>query len=129
MKHEHKHGNEHDEVHGHEHGHDHGHPHEHTHDRDHGHEHPHSHENGQGHHHEHAHGHEQGHGHSHKTHFHDPQHAAEYDKRSSMGGIRGDLTTKLIEMLALNGDELVLDLATGTGRVARPIAKRLKSGR
>jgi ubiquinone/menaquinone biosynthesis C-methylase UbiE len=46
-----------------------------------------------------------------------------------MGGIRGDLTAKLIEMLALNGDELVLDLATGTGRVARPIAKRLKSGR
>jgi ubiquinone/menaquinone biosynthesis C-methylase UbiE len=130
MKHEHKHGNEHDEVHGHdhEHGHDHGHPHEHAHDRDQGHDHPHSHE-GQGHHHEHAHGHEQGHGHSHKTHFHDPQHAAEYDKRSSMGGIRGDLTAKLIEMLALNGDELVLDLATGTGRVARPIAKRLKSGR
>jgi ubiquinone/menaquinone biosynthesis C-methylase UbiE len=32
-------------------------------------------------------------------------------------------------MLALKGDELILDLATGTGRVARPVAKRLKNGR
>ena len=39
------------------------------------------------------------------------------------------LTEKMIEMLALNGDELVLDVATGTGRVARPLAKHIKSGR
>ena len=32
-------------------------------------------------------------------------------------------------MLALQGDERILDLATGTGRVARPVAKRLKTGR
>jgi ubiquinone/menaquinone biosynthesis C-methylase UbiE len=32
-------------------------------------------------------------------------------------------------MLALQGDERVLDVATGTGRVARPVAKRLKTGR
>jgi ubiquinone/menaquinone biosynthesis C-methylase UbiE len=32
-------------------------------------------------------------------------------------------------MLALQGDELILDLATGTGRVARPVAKRLRGGR
>ena len=32
-------------------------------------------------------------------------------------------------MLALQGDEQILDVATGTGRVARPVAKRLKGGR
>jgi ubiquinone/menaquinone biosynthesis C-methylase UbiE len=32
-------------------------------------------------------------------------------------------------MLALSGDEQILDLATGTGRVARPVAKRLRAGR
>jgi ubiquinone/menaquinone biosynthesis C-methylase UbiE len=35
----------------------------------------------------------------------------------------------MIEMLALNGDELVLDVATGTGRMARPAAKHIKNGR
>jgi len=39
------------------------------------------------------------------------------------------LTDKLIEMLVLKGGELVLDLATGTGRVARPLSKRLKDGK
>jgi ubiquinone/menaquinone biosynthesis C-methylase UbiE len=46
-----------------------------------------------------------------------------------MSGIRGSLTEKMIEMLALNGDELVLDVATGTGRVARPASKHIKTGR
>ncbi len=46
-----------------------------------------------------------------------------------MSGIRRELTAKLIEMLALNGDERVLDLATGTGRVARPLSKHMKTGR
>jgi ubiquinone/menaquinone biosynthesis C-methylase UbiE len=32
-------------------------------------------------------------------------------------------------MLTLKGDERVLDVATGTGRVARPVAKRLNGGR
>ena len=32
-------------------------------------------------------------------------------------------------MLVLQGDEQILDVATGTGRVARPVAKRLKGGR
>jgi ubiquinone/menaquinone biosynthesis C-methylase UbiE len=46
-----------------------------------------------------------------------------------MAGIRGSLTDKMIEMLALAGDELVLDVATGTGRAARPLSKHLKTGR
>lgn len=46
-----------------------------------------------------------------------------------MSGIRSSLTDKLIEMMTLKGDELILDLATGTGRVARPLAKQIKNGR
>jgi ubiquinone/menaquinone biosynthesis C-methylase UbiE len=46
-----------------------------------------------------------------------------------MAGIRGSLTEKLIEMLTLKGDELILDLATGTGRVARPLSKHINGGR
>jgi ubiquinone/menaquinone biosynthesis C-methylase UbiE len=34
----------------------------------------------------------------------------------------------LIEMLTLKGGERVLDLATGTGRVARPLSKQIKGG-
>ena len=45
-----------------------------------------------------------------------------------MSGIRRSLTEKLIEMLTLKGGELVLDLATGTGRVARPLSKQIKGG-
>jgi ubiquinone/menaquinone biosynthesis C-methylase UbiE len=77
--------------------------------------------------HQHEHGHQHGHGHAHKTRFHDSQHAAEFDRRASK--IRDDLAEKLADMLALEGDERILDLATGTGRVARPVAKRLKTGR
>lgn len=46
-----------------------------------------------------------------------------------MEGIRGSLTTKMIEMLSLSGNEWVLDVATGTGRVARPVSKHIKTGR
>jgi ubiquinone/menaquinone biosynthesis C-methylase UbiE len=46
-----------------------------------------------------------------------------------MSDIRASLTEKLIEMLSLKGDELILDLATGTGRVARPLSKHVKGGR
>lgn len=116
--------------HGHEQGHhhDHEHPsHEHAHaaEREPDHTHDHAHEHGRGHGHDHAHG--RNHRHEHKTRFHDPAHAAEFD-RQAMSGIRSSLTEKLIEMLALKGDEVILDLATGTGRVARPLSRHLKSG-
>jgi ubiquinone/menaquinone biosynthesis C-methylase UbiE len=131
-EHKHGHGHDHDhqqadhkdtEQHDHSHGHDRAHDHSdhgHSHGHDHGHEHGHSHD----------HGHPQGHshGHDHKTRFHDPAHAAEFDRRSTMEGIRGSLTTKMIEMLSLSGSEWVLDLATGTGRVARPVSKHIKTG-
>jgi ubiquinone/menaquinone biosynthesis C-methylase UbiE len=127
---EHGHGPDHGHGHGahghtHEHGHEHGHHHAHDHENAHGHQHEHE----QGHRHDHGHEHEHSHehGHSHKTHFHDPQHAVEFDRRTSR--IRADLAEKLAEMLALQGDELILDLATGTGRVARPVAKHLRGGR
>src|SRR4029450_8361713 len=120
-KHPHDHG-EHDREH--EHGHQHSNGHSHVHD--HGHEDdPHAHDHVHEHGHEHTH--EHSHSHGHKTHFHDPQHAAEFDRRTS--GIRSDLAEKLVEMLVLQGDERILDVATGTGRVARPVAKRLKGGR
>jgi ubiquinone/menaquinone biosynthesis C-methylase UbiE len=132
-KHEHKISQQRDhdrEHHAHEHGAD---AHGHTHDRAHGDEHPgshaadHSHDH---HHHDHEHDHPHGHAHSHehKTRFHDPEHAAEFDQRG-LSGVRASLTDKLIEMLVLKGGELVLDLATGTGRVARPLSKRLKDGK
>jgi ubiquinone/menaquinone biosynthesis C-methylase UbiE len=102
----------------------------HDHDHDHGHHHhgaeahAHDHELEHG-----THDHDHDHSHGHKTHFHDPAHAAEFDRRSTMAGIRGSLTEKMIEMLALTGDEVILDLATGTGRVARPLSKHIKSGK
>jgi ubiquinone/menaquinone biosynthesis C-methylase UbiE len=96
---------------------DHAHEHPHGHGHDHGPEHGHSHDHGHGH----------GHTHEHKTRFHDPEHAAEFDQRSSR--IRDELSEKLADMLALNGEEQILDVATGTGRVARPVARRLKAGR
>lgn len=74
----------------------------------------------------HAHGHPHGSGHTHNTRFHDPQHAAEFDRRKSE--IRSDLAEKLADMLALKHGERILDVATGTGRVARPVAKRLDGG-
>jgi ubiquinone/menaquinone biosynthesis C-methylase UbiE len=143
-KHDHGHGHSHEHDHhdhkheGHthshasEHGHDHGHEHGHGHDhsvhghsqgqRDHGHSHDRSQQHG------HDHDHEHGHSHDHKTRFHDPAHAADFDRRA-LSGVRSSLTEKLIEMLTLKGGELILDLATGTGRVARPLAKQIKGGR
>ena len=128
-EHKHKHEHDHEQGHAHRHSHEHDHEHKHSHDHEHEHQQAHDHKDAHGHHHDHGHEHEHGHehGHSHKTHFHDPQHAAEFDRRTSQ--IRADLAEKLAEMLALQGDELILDLATGTGRVARPVAKRLKGGR
>ncbi|HXV82633.1 MAG TPA: methyltransferase domain-containing protein [Candidatus Binatia bacterium] len=97
----------------------------HEHDNPHRHEHTRRQDRSHGHSHEHGHPH--GHSHEHKSRFHDPRHAAEFDRRTSE--IRADLAEKLAEMLALRGNEQVLDVATGTGRVARPVAKRLKGGR
>jgi len=136
-KHEHKNNperNQDSEHHAHQHGSD---DYGHTHDRAHGNEHPGSHaaDHSHDHHHhdhDHDHGHDQPRGHAqsheHKTRFHDPEHATEFDQRG-LSGVRASLTDKLIEMLVLKGGELVLDLATGTGRVARPLSKRLKDGK
>jgi ubiquinone/menaquinone biosynthesis C-methylase UbiE len=131
-KHEHGSEQKHDQEHGHGHHHDHGHAehgHEHVHGDEHSHGHEHAHSHGHEHTHRHDYEHDHDHSHEHKTRFHDPAHAAEFDRRSTMAGIRGSLTEKMIEMLSLKGDELVLDLATGTGRVARPLSKNLKGGR
>ena len=68
------------------------------------------------------------HHHGEKSHFHDPRHAADFDRRSTISGIRSSLTEKMIEMLNLKGNERVLDLATGTGRVARLVSKYMKNG-
>jgi ubiquinone/menaquinone biosynthesis C-methylase UbiE len=102
---------------------EHKHPHGHGHDHEHEARHEHAHEQSHGHEHDHGHKHE----HTGRGHFNDPEHAAEFDRRASQ--VRADLAEKLIDMLALQGDEQILDLATGTGRVARPVAKRLRSGR
>lgn len=133
---EHSHGHDHGHSHSHgEHKHDHeqkadSHDHAHDHGPSHG-EHAHSHE-AHGHDHEHGHAHDHGHshdhGHDHKSRFHDPSHAKDFDNRG-LSDMRADLTEKLIEALTLKGGEVVLDLATGTGRVARPLSKKLNGGR
>ncbi|MGH7796057.1 MAG: methyltransferase domain-containing protein [Candidatus Binatia bacterium] len=120
-KHEHKGEHAHDHGQGHSHGHEHGNDHEHAHHHrgeSHGHGHEHDHEHGQSH----------DHGREPKTRFHDPEHAADFDRRA-LSGIRSSLTEKLIEMLALKGSELVLDVATGTGRAARLLSKQLSAGK
>jgi ubiquinone/menaquinone biosynthesis C-methylase UbiE len=130
--HGHSHGDEHDhDHHDHEHGHE---GHTHSHASEHGHEHAshgHAHDHadhGHSHDHEHGHSHSHGQSHDHKTRFHDPAHAADFDRRG-LSDIRASLTERLIEMLTLKGGELILDLATGTGRVARPLAKQMTAGK
>lgn len=66
---------------------------------------------------------------AHKNRFHDHAQAREYDRKVAQSDIRGRLVAKLVEALDLAGHERVLDLATGTGRVARPVAERLKRGK
>lgn len=63
-----------------------------------------------------------------KTDFHDYRHALEFDQRAARSDIRVQLGVKLIEALQLKGDEKILDLATGTGRFARPVARQLQEG-
>ncbi len=65
----------------------------------------------------------------HKSRFHDHGQAREYDRRAAQSELRGQLVAKLLAALELSGRECVLDLATGTGRVARPVAQRLSGGR
>lgn len=64
-----------------------------------------------------------------QTRFHDYTHALEYDLKAAKSDIRAQLAVWLVEALALSGKETVLDLATGTGRFARPVAQRLKQGK
>ena len=125
--HGHDHGHEHhEEKHSHSHdAHEHGHEHEHE---AHGHDHARAAEHKHDHGHEHDHGHSHGHDQDHKSRFKDPAHAAEFDQRG-MSDMRSQLTVKLIEALTLKGGEAILDLATGTGRVARPLSKQMQSGR
>ena len=63
-----------------------------------------------------------------QSHFHDHAHAVEFDKRAALSDIRGELADRLIEAMELRGDETVLDVATGTGRFARPVSRRLPGG-
>lgn len=60
--------------------------------------------------------------------FHDYERAREYDQRASKSDFRALLAAKLVDLLELDGSEAVLDIATGTGRFARPLAGALKSG-
>lgn len=64
-----------------------------------------------------------------KSRFHDYSHALEYDQRAGKSDIRAQLEPKLIEALECKGGEWLLDLATGTGRFARPVAERFKNSR
>lgn len=64
-----------------------------------------------------------------KKRFHDHSQAKEYDRRAASSDFRSRLTPVLLEALEIRGPEWVLDLATGTGRFARPVANRLKGGR
>ena len=63
------------------------------------------------------------------SHFNNYRHALEFDQRAAKSDIRVQLGVKLIEALHLTGDESILDLATGTGRFARPVARHLKGGK
>ncbi|MDE0212801.1 MAG: hypothetical protein OXN22_01840, partial [Deltaproteobacteria bacterium] len=50
---------------------------------------------------------EHSHSHSANAQFHDPAHAAEFDRRAAVSDIRGKLAERLIEAMALRGDETV----------------------
>lgn len=59
--------------------------------------------------------------------FHNYEHARDFDSRS-MSDIRLELADRLIAAMELEGGERVLDVATGTGRFARPVARHLPGG-
>jgi ubiquinone/menaquinone biosynthesis C-methylase UbiE len=62
------------------------------------------------------------------TPFNDYQHALDFDQRAADSDIRGRLAVHLIEAMGLNGDERILDIATGTGRFARIVSTSLTGG-
>lgn len=64
-----------------------------------------------------------------KNRFSDYSHAVEYDRKAAKSDIRAQLVPRLVEALEFQGHEFVLDLATGTGRFARPVAQHLKGGK
>ncbi len=64
-----------------------------------------------------------------KSSFHDHEHALEFDQRAGRSDVRAKLGLHLIEGLQLEGGEWVLDIATGTGRFAKPVSERLKGGK
>ncbi|MFQ5849862.1 MAG: class I SAM-dependent methyltransferase [Candidatus Binatia bacterium] len=64
-----------------------------------------------------------------RTSFHDYQHALEFDQRAGKSDIRASLGLRLIEAMELKGQEWVLDIATGTGRFAKPVSQHLKGGK
>jgi len=61
--------------------------------------------------------------------FHDHAHALEFDQRAGKSDIRATLGEHLIDALELKGNEWVLDIATGTGRFAKPVSEGLKGGK
>jgi ubiquinone/menaquinone biosynthesis C-methylase UbiE len=63
------------------------------------------------------------------TPFHDYQHALEFDQRAARSDARAMLGARLIDALALDGSQRILDIATGTGRFARMIARHLNGGK
>jgi len=64
-----------------------------------------------------------------KSSFHDQEHAVEFDQRAGRSDIRAKLGLHLIDALQLEGREWVLDIATGTGRFAKPVSEGLKGGK
>lgn len=64
-----------------------------------------------------------------KTPFHDYGHARDFDQRAARSEFRVRLGAWLTAALELEGDEWILDIATGTGRFARPVAGHLKGGK
>ena len=59
--------------------------------------------------------------------FHNYERALEFDSRS-MSDIRVQLADRLIEAMSLRRGERLLDVATGTGRFARPVSRHLPAG-
>jgi len=64
-----------------------------------------------------------------KSSFHDHEHALEFDQRVGRSDVRAKLGLHLLDALQLMGGEWVLDIATGTGRFAKPVSEGLKGGR
>ena len=64
-----------------------------------------------------------------KSSFHDHAHALDFDQRAGKSDIRTTLGKHLIDALELKGSEWVLDIATGTGRFAKPVSEGLKGGK